>query len=780
MIPKLVAHPRRSSDAARRGAVYMNPATMEVLSILEGDPVVLAGPRQTLAVAFPDERINETSFETDSLVMSNASISSGASVEICRGPLDTISELTLELPEGTPDLDEDLVRALLVDKALTVGDKATLIPLVPDESNAEARSRIMRRLGTSYAGTVLSVRSAIPAGVVASQTMLTFTRPAGLLSSVSRLAADALSDVRAKIEARSSAAAASAPDLRSAATNLEDIRREIEATAARREARASQQVSTSTPSLRPATTSTPPSLKVEDLPTLEVQAAELEEWLDLGFNHHDVMEDLGSKPQMGMLLVGPKGSGKESLVRAVVTKMSLGITVISGSRVNAMDPAAAHKEVMQTLGSCEKVVLFTDADLVFKAPQSPLSTMLMSAFDSVLRLSSTAIIATTTKSAGLDPDFRALVGHAITIAAPARPERQRILEHLCSKMPLDGVDFELLAARTPGFVASDLRALCDAAALAAARRSRALEKASSAAELESAGRPRVLPEDFANALKSVKPSSIDGSTVEPGSVKLDDVRGVDSIKQSLVESVLWPLSHPDSFKRLGIEAPRGVLLYGPPGCGKTYLVKALAGEGRANIFAVKGAELLSKWVGESESQVRDVFRRAREASPSIIFLDEIDALAPSRGNDDNGVNDRVVASLLTELDGVEGLRNVVVIGATNRPDLVDPALLRPGRLGKMVFVPPPDAQARAEILEGAAKDVPFDSGIDWNEIAALAENFSAADCAALVQEAALTAMRENLDASTVTRAHLDRALSTVRPSLDEISVERLKAYAESR
>jgi transitional endoplasmic reticulum ATPase len=268
------------------------------------------------------------------------------------------------------------------------------------------------------------------------------------------------------------------------------------------------------------------------------------------------------------------------------------------------------------------------------------------------------------------------------------------------------------------------------------------------------------------------------SSLELGKLTLDDVGDMADVKEVLTESVLWPLSYPDTFARLGVQPPRGVLLYGPPGCGKTFLVKAIAGTGKANVLSVKGAELLSKWVGESERAVRELFRRAREASPTLVFLDEVDALAPVRGQaGDGGTTDRVVASLLTELDGVEALRNVVVIGATNRPDLVDPALLRPGRLERLVYVPPPDADARGEILRAAAKDVPLAPDVDPAKLAADLDGFSAADCAALVREAALAAMRESLDAAEVTAAHFATARQRVRPSLDPVQVAWLAAYA---
>ena len=333
---------------------------------------------------------------------------------------------------------------------------------------------------------------------------------------------------------------------------------------------------------------------------------------------------------------------------------------------------------------------------------------------------------------------------------------------LASDLRLDDI-----AGRTPGFVAADLAALVREAGVRAALRQKS--------DVDS---PTVGLDDFNAALEVVRPTSMNSSMLELAKITLDDVGDMIEVKQVLTESVLWPLTYPDAFARLGVEPPRGVLLYGPPGCGKTYLVKAIAGTGKANVLSVKGAELLSKWVGDSERAVRELFRRARDAAPTLVFLDEVDALAPVRGQStDGGTTDRVVAALLTELDGVEPLRNVVVIGATNRPDLVDPALLRPGRLERLVYVPPPDADARAAILQSAAKSVPLAPDVDIASLGADLDGFSAADCSALVREAALAAMRESLDAATVTAAHVASARTRVRPSLDPMQVAALAAYA---
>ena len=251
-------------------------------------------------------------------------------------------------------------------------------------------------------------------------------------------------------------------------------------------------------------------------------------------------------------------------------------------------------------------------------------------------------------------------------------------------------------------------------------------------------------------------------------------------KQALTEAVLWPLQHPDTFARLGVDPPRGVLLYGPPGCGKTFVVRALASTGQLSVHAVKGSELMDKWVGASEKAVRELFRRARDSAPSLVFLDEVDALAPRRGQSfDSGVTDRVVAALLTELDGIDPLRDVVVLAATNRPDLIDPALLRPGRLERLVFIEPPDAAARREILRTAGKSIPLSADVDLDEVAAQLNGYSAADCVALLREAALTAMRRSIDATDVTAADLEAARKNVRPSLDRLQVDSLRAFAKA-
>jgi transitional endoplasmic reticulum ATPase len=382
-----------------------------------------------------------------------------------------------------------------------------------------------------------------------------------------------------------------------------------------------------------------------------------------------------------------------------------------------------------------------------------------------------ALIATSARPDQIDTRLRSpeLCDRELGLPLPDGGTRKALLEALLKKVPTSDLELDEIASRTPGFVVADLAALMREAALRAA--SRASTDGQS---------PKLSQDDLIGALSVIRPLSRSASEeVSVGSVTLADVGDMVEAKQALTEAVLWPLQHPDTFSRLGVDPPRGVLLYGPPGCGKTFVVRALASTGQLSVHAVKGSELMDKWVGSSEKAVRELFRRARDSAPSLVFLDEVDALAPRRGQSfDSGVTDRVVAALLTELDGIDPLRDVVVLGATNRPDLIDPALLRPGRLERLVFVEPPDADARREILRTAGKSIPLSSDVDLDAVAAGLDGYSAADCVALLREAALTAMRRSIDAADVTAADLAAAREKVRPSLDPLQIESLREFAK--
>jgi transitional endoplasmic reticulum ATPase len=517
----------------------------------------------------------------------------------------------------------------------------------------------------------------------------------------------------------------------------------------------------------------PPS--IDDLPGLRAQAKELEELLDLGFHHGEVLARLGTTVSLGVLISGPSGSGKSALVRAVAAQVGARVLTAWAPELAALtnDAAAGRLRALARDARAGGPVVLLLSDVETLAPRDepgPIATVFRQLLAETVR-AGVAVVCTTSRPESVDPSLRApdLLAVQLAVPLPDAAMRREQLGVLTRGMPLaEDVRLDEVAGRTPGFVAADLGALAREAGVRAALRQKEAES------------PTVTMADLEAALDVVRPTSMAESTLEVAAVTLDDVGDLADVKQMLTESVLWPLTYPDTFARLGVSPPRGVLLYGPPGCGKTYLVKAIAGTGKANVLSVKGAELLSKWVGDSERAVRELFRRAREAAPTLVFLDEVDALAPTRGQaTDGGTADRVVAALLTELDGVEDLRNVVVVGATNRPDLIDPALLRPGRLERLIYVPPPDAEARAAILRASSRQVPLDASVDLSRLGADLEGFSAADCAALIRESALAAMRDSLEASTVTAANVTTARARVRPSLDPAQVAWLAAYASA-
>jgi transitional endoplasmic reticulum ATPase len=516
------------------------------------------------------------------------------------------------------------------------------------------------------------------------------------------------------------------------------------------------------------------TFSIDDLKGAQTQAARLAEWLKLALDQPELLKTLGATANLGVLVSGPAGVGKAALVRTVCADRRL--VELDGPEVGALRAEDRLKSVASAVATVRDgggVLLITDIDALLPSTPEPVATLILTELRTAVGTPGVAFVATSAVPDSIDPRLRGpdLCDRELGLSLPDAAIRKQLLEVLLRDVPANDLNLDEIAERTPGFVIADLSAVVREAALRAAARASADGKP-----------PALTQDDLTGALSVIRPLSRSATEeVSVGSVTLDDVGDMVETKQALTEAVLWPLQHPDTFERLGVEPPRGVLLYGPPGCGKTFVVRALASSGRLSVHAVKGAELMDKWVGASEKAVRELFRRARDSAPSLVFLDEIDALAPRRGQSfDSGVTDRVVASLLTELDGIEPLRDVVVLGATNRPDLIDPALLRPGRLEKLVFVAPPDADARREILRTAGKSIPLAEDVDLDALADDLEGYSAADCVALLREAALTAMRRSIDAADVTAADVAKARENVRPSLDPVQVESLRAFSAAR
>ena len=715
---------------ARRGIVRLHPEVMAALAINPGDPLRLTGTRTTAGIAARAEATaSKAVLYADDLTIGNLGMRDGGQVTITPIPVVEAKRVTLAgASEIVAVVSPEMLRLALLGKVVTAGDDVSLLPqdVMPAADNRSlveaARRSLANRVGYLWTSTLLSV-VAVEDADAALVTMDTVVGWQGGHFSVRGPGSTPT--------VRADAPASTDPD---------------------------------TP---------PPS--VDDLPGLRAQAQELTELLDLGFHHGEVLGRLGTTVSLGVLLTGPSGSGKSALVRAVSASVGAKVLSVWAPELAALtnDAAATRLRGLSRDARAPEPTVLLISDVEALAPRDepgPLSTVFRQVLAETVK-AGVAVVCTTSRPESVDPSLRDpdLLAVQLAVALPDAAMRREQLSVLTRGMPLaEDVRLDEVAGRTPGFVAADLGALAREAGVRAALRQK------------DATSPTVTMADFEAALDVVRPTSMADSTLEVASVTLDDVGDMVEVKQVLTESVLWPLTYPDTFARLGVSPPRGVLLYGPPGCGKTYLVKAIAGTGKANVLSVKGAELLSKWVGESERAVRELFRRAREAAPTLVFLDEVDALAPKRGQaTDGGTTDRVVAALLTELDGVESLRNVVVIGATNRPDLIDPALLRPGRLERLIYVPPPDGDARTAILKASSRSVPLDETVDLSTLGTELEGFSAADCAALIRESALAAMRESLEASTVTAAHLATARQRVRASLDPVQVAWLASYAET-
>ncbi|MEP9415275.1 AAA family ATPase [Gordonia sp. VNQ95] len=763
----LTARLNPSAADARRGIVRVHPEVLTALGLREWDAISLTGARVTAAVVgatAPDAATG--AILLDDISFSNAGVRENAQVVI--GPV-VVQAAARVVVSGSAlashGVDPTTLRRALLGKVLSVGDTVSLLPrdLGPELTAGDAVRALAVSVGITWTNELLTVTSTEPGAPVSVQPNTAVMWTAGAVGGNP----GAVSAGVGAVSAGSSAvnAGVSAVNAGVSAVNVEQ---------------------SAVSAGESAVSAARPARSVAELVGVDAQVAKLTEWLRITLDEPEVLRTLGAIPRLGVLLTGPAGVGKATVVRAVVAERPM--TVVDGPTVGALEANARLRAVTDAIVGLRPgggVLLITDIDALLPAEPEPVSTLILDALRTALDPAdggggtgggTIALIATSAEPAAIDIRLRdpQLCDRELSIGLPDAATRAKLLAAILTGVPTDGaLDLSAIASRTPGFVAGDLAALTREAALRAAARVTA--DASSSA-------PALTDADLAGALGVIRPVSRGESPeVSLGSITLDDVGDMTETKQALTEAVLWPLEHPDTFTRLGVQPPRGVLLFGPPGCGKTFVVRALAASGRLSVHTVKGAELMDKWVGSSERAVRDLFSRARESAPSLIFLDEIDALAPRRGqSSDSGVSDRVVAALLTELDGVEPLTDVVVLGATNRPDLIDPALLRPGRLERLVFVPPPDAAARADILRTSGRNVPLADDIDLDHLATDLDGYSAADCSALLREAALSAMRRNIDAATVTADDIADARTRVRASLDAAQVENLRAYAERR
>ena len=538
-----------------------------------------------------------------------------------------------------------------------------------------------------------------------------------------------------------------------------------------------------------------PKVTYEDIGDLEEAKQKIREMVELPLKHPELFKRLGIDPPKGILLYGPPGCGKTLLAKAVANETDAYFIAINGPEIMSKfygESEQRLREIFEDAKEHSPAIIFIDEidaiapkrEEVTGEVEKRVVAQLLALMDGLEARGDVIVIGATNRPNALDPALRrpGRFDREIEIGVPDKQGRFEILQVHTRNMPLaDNVDLRRLAEITHGFVGADLAALCREAAMKALRRILAkidLDKDEIPAEILE--KLEVRMEDFMNAFREITPTALREIEVEVPNVRWSDIGGLEKVKQELREAVEWPLKYPDAFKRLGIDPPKGILLYGPPGCGKTLLAKAVATESEANFVSVKGPEIFSKWVGESERAIRELFRKARQVAPSVIFIDEIDAIAPMRGIGigDSMVTERVVSQLLTEIDGLEKLEGVVVIGATNRPDILDPALLRPGRFDRVVYVPPPDKKARLEILKIHTRRMPLAEDVNLEDLADITEGFSGSDLEVLVREAGLLALREDISAKKVYKRHFEQALKKIKPSITPEMIRYYQAWSE--
>ncbi len=548
-----------------------------------------------------------------------------------------------------------------------------------------------------------------------------------------------------------------------------------------------------------------PHVSYEDIGGLKKEIQRIREMVELPLRHPEVFQKLGIEPPKGVLLYGPPGTGKTLLAKAVASETNSHFISISGPEIMSKFYGESEANIRGIFKEAEEhapsIVFIDEIDAI--APKREEVTgeverrvvaQLLALMDGLETRGQVVVIGATNRPNAVDPALRrpGRFDREIELGIPDRNGRFDILQIHTRGMPLaDDVDLEKLSAVTHGYVGADIAALAKEAAMHALRR--VLPKINIEEETLS---PEILDklvvtnEDFSAAYKEITPTAMREVFIEVPMVKWDDIGGLEDVKQELKEAVEWPLKYPEIFKQMSAKPPKGILLFGPPGTGKTLLAKAVASESESNFISIKGPEVLSKWVGESEKAVREIFRKAKSASPSVIFMDELDAITPHRssGIGDSRVTERVISQILTELDGIIELNNVIVIGASNRPDIIDRALLRPGRFDKLIYVPLPDKAARLQIFKIHTRNYPLADDVDLEVFVDQTEEYSGAEIEAICNEASMTTIREFIDMYgdegkerlrelKVRREHFEKALQKV-PKTSKRGVESYERFIE--
>ena len=537
-----------------------------------------------------------------------------------------------------------------------------------------------------------------------------------------------------------------------------------------------------------------PRITYDELGGLKNEVQKIREMVELPMRHPELFEKIGIESPKGVLLYGPPGTGKTLLAKAVAGETNSHFTSLSGPEIMAKHYGESEERLREIFKQAEEnapsIIFIDEIDSI--APKREevsgelerrIVSQLLTLMDGMKSRGKIIVIAATNRPDSIDPALRrpGRFDREIEIGIPDDEGRLQILNIHTRGMPLDtDVNIKQIAKTTHGFVGADLEVLCKEAAMRSLRRilpeiNLEEEKVSK----EVLQKIKITKNDFTDALKEVRPSALREVLVQIPDVSWDDVGGLDELKDELREAVEWPIKHKEAYDYVNVETPKGVLLHGPPGTGKTLIAKALAKMTESNFISIKGPELLSKWVGESEKGVREIFRKARQVAPCIIFLDEVDSLVPRRGsgNSDSHVTENIVSQILTEIDGLEELHNVLIIGATNRLDIVDEALLRPGRFDRIIEVGNPDSKGRKHIFEIHTKKKPLESNVDIKKLVEITDGFSGAEIASITNRAALVALKryvsgksQNIKEIKITQQDLIDAADKIRPQKKEAPI----------
>ncbi len=700
-----------------QGIARLDPKTMSDLGINERDLIEITGDKKTAAIALPSQTdIGLGVIRIDGLVRKNSGATIGGEVTIKKAQVIEAKKVVLAPTENNIRVQGD-VRGLFQGKAMVQGD------IIGSQIRTRPTS-----MGMGFDSIFSDLMDFSPMKEI--KFAVVSTKPAGIV----------VVGPNTEVELHESPVDVSNIE---GVTNLVDV-------------------------------------SYEDIGGLKDEVKKVREMIEIPLKRPELFDKLGIAPPKGVLMHGPPGTGKTLLAKAVASESDAHFIAINGPEIMSKYVGGSEENLREYFEEAEEnapsIIFIDELDAIAPKREDTQGeterrtvAQLLTLMDGLKSRGQVVVIGATNRPDSLDQALRrpGRFDREIEIGVPDSEEREEILEIHTRNMPLaEDVDLHKLASTTHGFVGADLESLCKEAAMRVVRRIIPEIKNDEEIPEEVLKKIVVTNDDFKSALKEIQPSALREVLVQVPNVKWDDVGGLDDVKQELKEAVEWPLKHPEKFEKFGVRPPKGTLLYGVPGTGKTLLAKAVASESEANFISIKGPELLSKWVGESEQGVREVFRKAKQTAPTVIFFDEIDSIASTRSaNDsDSGVTKRVVNQLLTEMDGLEELEDVAIIAATNRPDILDAGLMRPGRFDRHIKVDLPNEDARLSIFKVHTEGMPLTDDVSLEKLAKQTDGYVGADIEAVCREAAMLTLRNNLDAENVPYKYFKEALEKVKPS----------------